>query len=91
MDISYQEVGKFEETRYEKIHNEIFENSTLASKIVASTEEKSLLTLSHISLGGDKCCSFILPLICSSKLICSFFSLNVTFFFYVFDGKSRKG
>lgn len=34
-DISYKSVGKFEETRFEKIHNEIFENSAVASIIVA--------------------------------------------------------
>ena len=28
-DISYKSAGKFEETRYEKIHNEIFKNSAL--------------------------------------------------------------
>ena len=34
-DISYKSPGKFEETRFEKIHNEIFANSAEASKIVA--------------------------------------------------------
>ena len=34
-DISYKSAGKFEETRFEKIHNEIFKNSIEASKIVA--------------------------------------------------------
>jgi len=34
-DISYKSAGKFEETRFEKIHNEIFKNSTEASVIVA--------------------------------------------------------
>ncbi|TRX61824.1 glucosamine-6-phosphate deaminase [Fulvivirga sp. M361] len=34
-DISYEEVGFFEETRYEKIHNKIFDNSALASKVIA--------------------------------------------------------
>ncbi|SHH19113.1 Glucosamine-6-phosphate isomerases/6-phosphogluconolactonase, partial [Flavobacterium frigidimaris] len=34
-DISYKSAGKFEETRFEKIHNEIFRNSTEASVIVA--------------------------------------------------------
>ncbi|MGL5112276.1 MAG: glucosamine-6-phosphate deaminase, partial [Flavobacterium sp.] len=34
-DISYKSAGKFEETRFEKIHNEIFNNSVEASKIVA--------------------------------------------------------
>ncbi|SFN18741.1 glucosamine-6-phosphate deaminase, partial [Flavobacterium succinicans] len=34
-DISYKSAGKFEETRFEKIHNEIFKNSVEASKIVA--------------------------------------------------------
>ena len=34
-DITYTSPGKFEETRFEKIHNEIFKNSVEASKIVA--------------------------------------------------------
>ena len=34
-DISYKSPGKFEETRFEKIHNEIFKNSAEASLIVA--------------------------------------------------------
>lgn len=34
-DISYKSPGKFEETRFEKIHNEIFKNSAEASIIVA--------------------------------------------------------
>ncbi|SEG32677.1 glucosamine-6-phosphate deaminase [Flavobacterium urumqiense] len=34
-DISYKSAGKFEETRFEKIHNEIFKNSTEASRVVA--------------------------------------------------------
>lgn len=34
-DISYKSPGKFEETRYEKIHNEIFRTSAEASIIVA--------------------------------------------------------
>jgi glucosamine-6-phosphate deaminase len=34
-DISYKTAGQFEETRFEKIHNEIFKNSTDASLIVA--------------------------------------------------------
>lgn len=34
-DISYKSVGKFEETRFEKIHNVIFKNATEASLIVA--------------------------------------------------------
>ncbi len=34
-DISHKTAGQFEETRFEKIHNEIFENSVEASKIVA--------------------------------------------------------
>ncbi|VXB98687.1 putative glucosamine-6-phosphate deaminase-like protein BT_0258 [Flavobacterium sp. 9AF] len=34
-DISYKSAGKFEETRFEKIHCEIFKNSMDASKIVA--------------------------------------------------------
>ncbi|WP_228520635.1 6-phosphogluconolactonase, partial [Flavobacterium sp. CSZ] len=34
-DISYKSAGKFEETRFEKIHNEIFKNSAEASIIVA--------------------------------------------------------
>ncbi|MFV8369843.1 glucosamine-6-phosphate deaminase [Flavobacterium sp. LB2R40] len=34
-DISYESAGKFEETRFEKIHNEIFKNASEASLIVA--------------------------------------------------------
>jgi len=34
-DISYKSPGKFEETRFEKIHNKIFKNSTVASIVVA--------------------------------------------------------
>ncbi|WP_281299137.1 glucosamine-6-phosphate deaminase [Flavobacterium limnophilum] len=34
-DISYKSPGKFEETRFEKIHNEIFKNSMEGSLIVA--------------------------------------------------------
>ena len=34
-DISYKPVGHFEETRFEKIHNIIFESSSQASIIVA--------------------------------------------------------
>jgi glucosamine-6-phosphate deaminase len=34
-DISYKTAGQFEETRFEKIHNEIFKNSIEASKVVA--------------------------------------------------------
>ncbi|MFE3868174.1 glucosamine-6-phosphate deaminase [Flavobacterium sp. LS2P90] len=34
-DISYKSAGKFEETRFEKIHNEIFKNSIEASVVVA--------------------------------------------------------
>ncbi|RBN50175.1 glucosamine-6-phosphate deaminase [Flavobacterium psychrolimnae] len=34
-DISYESVGKFEETRFEKIHNKIFKNASEASLIVA--------------------------------------------------------
>jgi glucosamine-6-phosphate deaminase len=34
-DISYKSPGKFEETRFEKIHNQIFKNSAEASLIVA--------------------------------------------------------
>ncbi len=35
-NISYKEAGKFEETRFEKIHNVIFDNSNEASIIVAN-------------------------------------------------------
>ncbi len=35
MEISYREAGKFEDTRYEKIHNVIFDSSIEASKLVA--------------------------------------------------------
>ncbi len=34
-EISYKSPGKFEETRFEKIHNEIFKNSAEASLVVA--------------------------------------------------------
>ena len=34
-EITYQPAGQFEETRFEKIHNVIFENSLEASKVVA--------------------------------------------------------
>lgn len=34
-NINYKSPGKFEETRFEKIHNEIFKNSAVASIIVA--------------------------------------------------------
>ncbi len=34
-DISYREAGKFEETRFEKIHNVVFKSSDYASLIVA--------------------------------------------------------
>ena len=34
-NIDYKTAGQFEDTRFEKIHNEIFENSTVASKLVA--------------------------------------------------------
>ena len=34
-EISYKSPGKFEETRFEKIHNEIFKNSAQASIVVA--------------------------------------------------------
>ena len=33
--LSYTEPGKYETTRFEKIHNIIFQNSTEASRIVA--------------------------------------------------------
>ncbi|NER12835.1 glucosamine-6-phosphate deaminase [Leptobacterium flavescens] len=33
--ITFKEVGKFEETRFEKIHNEVFEDAAHASKLVA--------------------------------------------------------
>ena len=35
MQISYKPAGKFEETRFEKIHNVIFDSSQDASLIVA--------------------------------------------------------
>ena len=44
-DISYKSPGKFEETRFEKIHNEIFKNSAEASIIVA--QEIALLIKSR--------------------------------------------
>ncbi len=33
--LTYQKPGQFEETRYEKIHNVVFENRNIASKLVA--------------------------------------------------------
>jgi len=33
--LKYTEAGKFEETRFEKIHNAVFENSDVASVAVA--------------------------------------------------------
>jgi glucosamine-6-phosphate deaminase len=44
INISYSEAGKFEETRFEKIHNVIFDSSLEASKIVAH-EIASLIKL----------------------------------------------
>ncbi|MEX0361850.1 MAG: glucosamine-6-phosphate deaminase, partial [Allomuricauda sp.] len=35
VDISYKPAGQFEETRFEKIHNIIFENSADGSVVVA--------------------------------------------------------
>ena len=35
ISISHKESGQFEETRFEKIHNTIFQSSEIASKIVA--------------------------------------------------------
>ncbi|TDE02775.1 glucosamine-6-phosphate deaminase [Flavobacterium sandaracinum] len=35
IDISYESIGKFEETRFEKIHNKIFKNASEASLLVA--------------------------------------------------------
>ena len=40
-DISYKSAGKYEETRFEKIHNEIFKNSVEGSIIVAQEIETS--------------------------------------------------
>jgi glucosamine-6-phosphate deaminase len=34
-NLTYQKPGQFEETRYEKIHNVVFENRNIASKLVA--------------------------------------------------------
>ena len=34
-EIKYKQVGKFEDTKFEKIHNEIFEDSNYASVLVA--------------------------------------------------------
>ena len=51
-DISYRAAGKFEETRYEKIHNVIFDSSKAASVIVA--REISDLIRSKTSK-GEKC------------------------------------
>ncbi|WP_109434503.1 MULTISPECIES: glucosamine-6-phosphate deaminase [Aquimarina] len=35
-EIEYKQVGKFEKTKFEKIHNEIFPDSSIASKLVAN-------------------------------------------------------
>ena len=35
LSISHKEPGQFEETRFEKIHNTIFQSSEIASKTVA--------------------------------------------------------
>ncbi|MFG6687455.1 glucosamine-6-phosphate deaminase [Mariniflexile sp. HNIBRBA6329] len=48
LDISYKEPGKFEETRYEKIHNVIVESSTEGSLIVAK-EIADLIKAKQIS------------------------------------------
>ena len=49
-DISYQSAGKFEETRFEKIHNEIFKNSIEASIIVAQEIAQLILSISFLFL-----------------------------------------
>ncbi|OED36715.1 glucosamine-6-phosphate deaminase [Flavobacteriaceae bacterium (ex Bugula neritina AB1)] len=35
-EIEYKQVGTFEDTKYERIHNEIFSDSSIASKLVAN-------------------------------------------------------
>jgi glucosamine-6-phosphate deaminase len=60
-DISYKSPGKFEETRFEKIHNEIFKNSTEASIIVAheiaqlikSKQEKNKICVLGLATGSS--------------------------------------
>ena len=51
-DISYKRAGKFEESRYEKIHNVVFDNSTTAS--IAVAEEISNLIKSKQKT-NEKC------------------------------------
>ena len=35
-EIEYKQVGQFEKTKFEKIHSEIFPDSSIASKLVAN-------------------------------------------------------
>ena len=51
-DISYKRAGKFEESRYEKIHNVVFDNSIIAS--IAVAEEISNLIKSKQKT-NEKC------------------------------------
>ncbi|MBQ4822721.1 glucosamine-6-phosphate deaminase [Aquimarina sp. MMG016] len=51
-DISYREAGKFEETRFEKIHNVIFKSSDYASIIVA----QEIAKLIKDKQAEQKCC-----------------------------------
>ena len=51
-NISYKKAGKFEESRYEKIHNVVFDNSIIAS--IAVAEEISNLIKSKQKT-NEKC------------------------------------
>ena len=42
INISYKSAGTFEETRFEKIHNEIFKNSTEANEILNKQTKKTI-------------------------------------------------
>ncbi len=52
LSIKYSEAGKFEETRYEKIHNVIFDNSNIGSVVVAK-EIADLIKSKEAK--GEKC------------------------------------
>ena len=60
-EIQYQSAGQFEETRFEKIHNVIFKNSVVASKIVAqeiaslirSKQEQNSLCILGLATGSS--------------------------------------
>ena len=48
--LKHTEAGKFEETRYEKIHNAIFDNSDMASVAVAQYAFKPPVTFSNAAI-----------------------------------------